>query len=239
MKKSATLILVILFCLFAGAFFFLRSPYFYIKQFHVEGLGRVSKDEVLARCGQASSSIFAFSSEKAARLIESSPWIAGASVRRKLPDTVIIKVTERVPVAFMPSGSDLWLVDAEGRVLAKDDGSWKGLVAITGPAGNLTPGQFLDKGTYGWGLKVLSALGPICRGKLTEISVQADEISLILDDGCKVFMGKELPDVKGKTVALDSVLKDLSSDGKIARHIDMRFDKVAIKLQFTGDGVKR
>ena len=88
-KKSATFVLVILLCFFAGAFFFLRSPYFHIKQFYVEGLERVSRDEILSRCGQDALSIFAFKTDKAKDLIEASPWIETASVRRKLPDTIV------------------------------------------------------------------------------------------------------------------------------------------------------
>lgn len=237
-KKSATFVLVILFCLFAGAFLFLRSPYFHIKEFQVEGLERVTRDEVLSRCGQAALSIFAFDPVKAESLIESSPWIEKATVDRRLPATIVIEVTERVPVAFMPVGDDLWLVDTEGRVLAKDDGTWTGLVAITGSTVEAAPGQFLDKDTYGWGLKALAALGPLARARLTEISVQAGEASLILDDGCRVLIGKETGDVARKAATLDSVLEDLASEGRIAEHIDMRFDKVAIKLQFT-DSVER
>lgn len=238
-RRSATFVLVILFCVFSGAFFFLRSPYFHIKQFHVEGLDRVTREEVLARCGQDSLNIFAFDTEKAEMLIESYPWIATATVERRLPDTIIIKVTERVPVAFMPAGDDLWLIDAEGRILGKDDGTWEGLVAITGPASDPAPGRFLDEATFGVALKTLSTLGPIAREKLTEISVQAGEVTLILDDGCSVFIGKDESQVHRQAVTLESVLEDLSAEGKIALHIDLRFDKVAIKLQFVDGGIER
>ncbi|MGI6631945.1 MAG: cell division protein FtsQ/DivIB [Bacillota bacterium] len=238
-KKSATFVLVILFCFFAGAFFFLRSPYFHIKQFYVEGLERVSRDEILSRCGQDALSIFAFKTDKAKDLIEASPWIETASVRRKLPDTIVITVTERLPVAFTPAGDELWLVDIDGRVLGRDDGTWRGLAAITGPEGTLAPGQFLDPETYGWGLRVLAALGPAARERLTEISVHGGEVSLILDDGCRVLVGKEAGDIYVKSVTLDSVLDDLAANGQIAERIDLRFDKVAIKLKYESESVER
>jgi cell division protein FtsQ len=230
-RRSLTFVLIILFCLFTGVFFFLRSPYFHIREFRVLGLERVSRDEILARCGQDSPSIFAFDTDKAEALIELSPWIETAEVWRELPYTVAIRVTERTPVAFMPVGDDLWLVDAEARVLGIDDGTWTGLVALTGPEVTLTPGQFLDGETYGWGLKALSFIGPIARERLTEISIQAGEASLILDDGCRVLLGKDTGDIAKKAAALESVLVNLSGEGKIAERIDLRFEKVAIKLR--------
>ena len=230
-RRSSTFALIILFCLFTGAFFFLRSPYFHIRNFRVEGANRVGREEIVARCGQDSPSIFAYQTGKAKELIELSPWIDTAEVRRELPDTVAIRVTEREPIAFMPVGDTLWLIDAEARVLGEDDGTWTGLVALTGPEVSATPGQFLDKSTYGWGLRALTSLGPTAREKLTEISIQAGEVSLILDDGCRVLLGKDSGDVGVKAAALESVLEDLSGEGKIAERIDLRFEKVAIKLR--------
>lgn len=230
-RKSATFALIILFCLFTGVFFFLRSPYFHIREFRVEGNERVMRDEIVARCAQDSLSIFAFDTGKAEELIEFSPWIATAEVRRKLPDKVIISVTERTPVAFMPAGDTLWLIDAEARVLGEDDGTWTGLVAITGPEVTATPGQFLDKHTYGLGLRALETLGPVAAERLTEISVQGGEVSLILDDGCRVLLGKDSGDLAVKATVLESVLQDLSREGKMAERIDLRYEKVALKLR--------
>jgi cell division protein FtsQ len=211
---------------------FLRSSYFDVKEFQVEGNLRVSREEIVARSGQNSPGIFAFDVDKASDLIESSPWIESAYVTRRLPGTIVIRVTERTPVAFTPAGDAIWLVDVLGRVLGKDDGSWKGLVALTGPSALLTPGQFLEKDSYGWGLRVLAALGPLSRSRLTEVSVQDDEATLILDDGCAVLMGKERNDLETATSFLESILDERAKEGKIAERIDLRFEKPAVKEQF-------
>lgn len=224
--------LVILFCLFAGAFLFLRSSYFSIKDFQVEGNVRVSREEIVARSGQTTPNIFAFDVDKACRLIESSPWIESASVKRRLPSTIEISVTERTPVAFTPAGDSMWLVDASGRVLGKDDGSWQGLAGVTGPSALLTPGVFLERESYGWGLRVLSTLGPLSRKKLTEVSVQDSEAALILDDGCRVLMGKERNDPENLSSLLESILEELAKGGRIAERIDLRYEKPAVKEQF-------
>ena len=224
--------LVVLFCIFAGLFLFLRSPFFSIREFRVQGNVRVSRDEIIARAGQDTANIFAFDVDKASRLIALSPWIEKVSVRRVLPGTIAIRVTERTPIAFTPARNGMWLVDASGRVLGQDDGSFAGLIAITGPLADLAPGQFLDASTYGWGLRVLAALGPLSRQKLTEVSVQDSEVALILDDGCTVLIGEEKADAGPVSALLESILQDLSKQGRVASRIDLRFEKPVVKEQF-------
>lgn len=228
-KRGLTFGLALSFCLFAGAFLFLRSPYFWLRQFEIEGNSRVTRDDILARTGQTTSNIFAFDVDKASLLIESSPWVEKATVKRQLPGTIVISIRERIPVVFMPVGDDMWLVDGSGRVLGEDDGTSAGLVALTGPAAQVVPGQTLDGATYGWALRILSALGPLSRQKATEISVQDQEAQLILDDGCRVLMGKERPDPEARAALLESILEDLAKGGRIAERIDLRFDKPAVK----------
>lgn len=228
-KRGLTFGLALCFCLFAGTFLFLRSPYFSVREFVVDGNLRVSREDVIARAGQTTSNIFAFDVDKASGLIESSPWVDTATVKRKFPGTIVITIKERAPVAFTPVGNDLWLVDATGRVLGKDDGAGAGLIALTGPIATVAPGQTLDPATYGWALRILSVLGPLSRQKATEISVQEQEAAIILDDGCKVLMGKERPDPETKTALLESILNDLAEGGRIAEHIDLRYDKPAVK----------
>jgi len=42
------------------------------------------------------------------------PWVARASARRLVPDTVVVRVESRPPVALARRGSDLWTVDRSG-----------------------------------------------------------------------------------------------------------------------------
>ena len=49
--------------------------------------------------------------------LESLPWVEQAHVQRVMPNRIRVEITERTPVAFLRTGSDLSLVDAHGVIL--------------------------------------------------------------------------------------------------------------------------
>jgi cell division protein FtsQ len=51
------------------------------------------------------------------RQLETIPWVEQATVRRALPNSIEVEITERTPIAFLREGSDLALVDAHGVIL--------------------------------------------------------------------------------------------------------------------------
>ena len=66
------------------------------------------------------------------------PWVADASVRRELPDKLIVDVVERKPVAFWQYRRRLALIDVHGKILTRDRLERFGaLPIIIGPQANL------------------------------------------------------------------------------------------------------
>jgi cell division protein FtsQ len=58
--------------------------------------------------------------------LESLPWVEEAHVQRVLPNRIRVEITERTPVAFLRTGSDLSLVDAQGTILDRPaDGEFR------------------------------------------------------------------------------------------------------------------
>lgn len=53
------------------------------------------------------------------RQLEAIPWVAQATVRRALPNTLQVDIAERTPIAFLREGSSLSLVDIHGVILEK------------------------------------------------------------------------------------------------------------------------
>lgn len=55
--------------------------------------------------------------EERRRQLEEIPWIASATVRRALPNTLQVDITERTPIAFLREGTGLSLIDIHGVIL--------------------------------------------------------------------------------------------------------------------------
>ena len=62
-------------------------------------------------------SILAIDLDRVRTLVEAEPWVKTAIVRRKLPDKLVIHLTEREPVAVAAIDNELYVVDEEGVLL--------------------------------------------------------------------------------------------------------------------------
>ncbi len=63
--------------------------------------------------------ILAFDLDAARRRVEALPWIRRATVERMLPDTILINVEERRPVAIWQHGGQFALIDDNGDVILR------------------------------------------------------------------------------------------------------------------------
>ena len=58
--------------------------------------------------------------------LETLPWVEQAHVQRVMPNRLRVEIVERTPVAFLRTGNDLSLVDAQGVILERPaDGEFK------------------------------------------------------------------------------------------------------------------
>ena len=84
----------------------------------VQGRFRTSPDSILAALGvERGTPILALDPASAKARLEALPWVRVASVERLLPDTVQVRIAERVPMAFWQRSGHLELVDRDGQVL--------------------------------------------------------------------------------------------------------------------------
>lgn len=73
------------------------------------------------------------------------PWVADASVSRRMPDTVVVHVSERKPVALWQHHGRFHLIDITGRVLATEGlEPFAGLPLIVGEGANTQVAALLD-----------------------------------------------------------------------------------------------
>lgn len=84
----------------------------------VHGNEQLSAGEVLALMPDLrGAAILSVDLDEQRRLLSASPWLTGGTLRRRLPSTVEVFVTERRPVALARFGGRLFLLDASGTVV--------------------------------------------------------------------------------------------------------------------------
>mgnify|MGYP001812685426 FL=1 len=77
--------------------------------------------------------------------VEALSWVQSARVSRRLPDTLVVSITERRPTAIWQHDQQLYLVDAEGEVLEEVPlDAMPDLPLIIGPAANRQVANFED-----------------------------------------------------------------------------------------------
>jgi len=77
--------------------------------------------------------ILAFDIEAARTRVEALPWVRHARIERMLPDTILLNVEERQPLALWQHRGKFALIDHEGEVILRDDlERFAGLVVVVG-----------------------------------------------------------------------------------------------------------
>jgi cell division protein FtsQ len=99
----------------------LQSPRFAITDVEVIGCERRTAEAIISESGLGvGTNIFGVDLDAARARVLSDPWIAEATLARRLPGTVLVQVVERKPAALVALG-EVWLASADGEPFKKLD----------------------------------------------------------------------------------------------------------------------
>jgi cell division protein FtsQ len=220
----------------AGGWWVTNSKIFQLRTLRVVGNAHLSPAQVARLAGLSSSTnVFWFSSARAERKLESSPWVASATVSRMLPAVVTIVIHERFPVAVVS--------DAAGRaVLVAGDGivlgparRWSKVPVIGVPVLRTAQPPRIDPSDPGLG--VAAGLPASLRGRVASIEVaQGGQVTLWLTGDVRVRFGdaSEVP-VKGQ--ALTAVMAWATRNGVDPAYVDVSAPAAPALLPKAGAGV--
>ncbi len=95
---------------------------FVVQDILVEGRQQTSAKEILTAMGvRQGDSIFKFTPASVRQRLERLPWIQSATVQRRLPNSIYVRLVERRPVVLWQNKSKLYLVDHDGSVIENFD----------------------------------------------------------------------------------------------------------------------
>lgn len=125
-----------------------RSPVFTVSALRVEGNMRVDKAEAIRLSGlHAGMRMMEIKPPAAARAVLQSLWARRVHVVRRFPNTVVIRIEERKPIALVNAGRVRYM-DDEGLLLPLFCGTYSNLPVVSGfrpdTAGRL-PGEALAR----------------------------------------------------------------------------------------------
>jgi len=152
-----------------------RSPLLDVDGIDVVGASRTPRQDLVDASGIIFGQAMIDVDERAAvERVADLPWVLTASVERRWPDSVVIEVVERNPVAAAPAAGDGWaLVDASGQVLAVMASAPSNLVALAGIAPAGPPGSVLG-GPAAALLAVASAVPADLRPRVSAVQAGPD-----------------------------------------------------------------
>ncbi len=101
---------------------FVHLSYFRIAEIHVEGNFQVASEDVVASLGLApDTSLLEVDLQTLSRRAQQNPWIKEASLSRRLPLSLTVRVVERIPEAVFIADRR-YLLSADGVILAELEG---------------------------------------------------------------------------------------------------------------------
>ncbi len=195
-----------------------------VKHIVFIGNKHLTDDELRVLAGIcANQSLVAISNKTVSQRLLKSPWIRSVSVRKELPDKLLLLIEEAVPFALLDMNSHLFLVDDKGNLLEElKNGSIPFLPVITGD-------PFRESGGFSEAIKLaklMNSKGFSSEKDQIEIFAGKPHELTVTIDGTVAKMGSGKYEEKlERLVALEDELKN---KGIPVDYIDLRFENRAI-----------
>jgi cell division protein FtsQ len=181
-----------------------RSSLLHLRHLEVVGTTSLTRAEVVRVAGLSSSTnVLWFDPENVERRLESDPWVANATVSRRLPATIRISVVERAPVAMIR--------DERGFTVLATDG-----VALSTMAADpaLPEIEIVAGSTSRWGnaqaraaaARAIAGLDGGGRPAVVGAVVRAGTLTVKLDGGTRVEFGEPVG-IEAKAAAARRILR--------------------------------
>jgi cell division protein FtsQ len=164
-----------------GTYLTIESPFLDVDHVDVSGAVHVSPAAVQRAAAVAHGRpLLRVNLAAVAARVDQLPWVAHATVRRSLPGTLRISVTEATPVAYVRSHGIVALLARDDRVIARTRTVPAGVVEIIGARRAPQLHELLSPaGTAA----IVTATPTSLRPHLRAIALRSNTVALVLDHG--------------------------------------------------------
>jgi cell division protein FtsQ len=153
----------------------------------VEGRATTARETILNALGaKRGTPILGIDLERARARLLALPWVSSATVMRRLPDTLYVRLVERRPLALWQHDGKIELIDRDGGVIpVKELGRFARLPLVVGPDAAQKAAELLD----------MLAREPELAPRVTAaVRVGGRRWNLRIDDAVDVLLPEARPD---------------------------------------------
>lgn len=143
------------------AIVFAPTIFFQVSKINVTGDTRYTSEQLIKSTGvkQGDNMFFLDTKQIAADLKDEYPYLDTVKLRRKLPSTLQIEVSDRTAALSIEQNGKYLILDMSGKVLEKTKSAAKGTPKVTGvPMKGLHVGDTVDEDKYGKAASVMKLL---------------------------------------------------------------------------------
>ena len=226
---TIVLALVAGFAMFRARTLMARAGVLQIDRIVVHGNERLSKGEVLGMLeGLRGESLFGADLDTWRQKLMASPWVKDAALRRSVPSTVDVAISERTPIGISRVGDAMYLVDERGILIDQYGPPYADLdlPIVDGLATPSSDGTTADSARADLAARIITSIRtkPSLAKKLSQVDVSdLHNASVILSgDPAVIYLGDDqfAPRLQ-MYVDLASTLRDRVPG---IDYVDLRFD---------------
>ena len=231
LARWSVAMLVVLYAAYRGTNLVLQASGLQVRKISVHGTVRLSSGEVQAIVdGLRGSNILTADLPGYRRRLMESPWVADVALRRVLPATVEVFVSERRPMGLCRLGSTLYLVDPRGTLIDEFGPQYAefDLPIIDGLVGSPSSGRpSIDDSRADLAARVIDALSvrKDLAQRISQIDVRDahDAVVLLQDDNALLHLGEDkfLERVQSYVDLAPALRKSVPD----IDYVDLRFDE--------------
>lgn len=210
-RLRAALVALVVVALVAGAVAIYRSQVFDVRTVEVLGATHSTPEDVIARAAvPPDATLLRFSADAIKQRVLADPWVKDATITRRFPHTLRIRLEERAALGVVDTGVGLFVVDRDGFVLAEQSVE----STTTLPTFRNTPGLDLKVGRKSTSevlanaLAALSGIGPEIGATVKAVTAPTiDETMLVTADNVEIMIG-EAREMPKKALIVKQILRE-------------------------------
>jgi len=230
LARLSIVLLLVGFAMYRAVELVLSAEALTVTRITVRGNERLSRGEVLALLeGLRGESMVTADLERWRRKLMSSPWVADAALRRELPGTLAVLVSERQPMAIGRIRDVLYLIDHRGTIIDEFGPNYAqfDLPIIDGLASRPPGATLVDDSRASLAARLILELQrrPDLSARLSQIDVTDvhDAVVVLKDDTALVHLGTEKFIERVQSyIDLIPALRERVPD---IDYVDLRFDE--------------